>query len=493
MPHAPRPYQSKAIDSLRQNFASGIQRQLLVAPTGAGKTTIAAIVIDGVIRKKKKAWFLAHRRELIDQCSERLDDHRIHHGVIQGKHPRFKPWLPVQVVSVMTALKRLQATSESPPDLIIVDEAHRSLAESYVVILEAFPNAIVIGLTATPWRLDGKPLGDRYDKLVLVATPQELIDLGFLLAPRVFAPNVPDLSGVRKMGGDYKNDDLADRMKTATIVGDIVTHWKDRVQASGNPQTVLFAVNKAHSMILRDRFRDEGIAATHIDESTKASERKHVKQDLSSGQVQVVCNCQILTEGWDMPSLGAVVLARPTKSVALFLQMAGRGMRTHNGKTGWLLMDHAGSVLEHGFPQSDREYSLDKVAVTQKGKEESGPAVTVCEDCFAIYASRIRVCPSCGHERKVQERSIEEDSDAELAELTPKQLEDMKRKKARKIPWVARVARLTDLYEEAEEKEYRKGWANHQFKSIVGVWPPEKMRVQAADRLVMRKKYGVKA
>lgn len=483
MPHAPRPYQSAAIASLRANFARGTRRQLLVAPTGAGKTTIAAIVIDGAIRKQKRAWFLAHRRELINQCSARLDDHGIPHGVIQGTHPRFRPWLPVQVVSVHTIVRGRRLEAADAPDLIIVDEAHRSLAQSYLTVIERFPDAAVIGLTATPWRLDGKPLGDRYEELVVVATPRELIDLGYLLAPRVFAPNKPDLSGVKKVGGDYKNDQLADRMKTATIVGDVVRHWRTHIESSPNPLTVLFAVNKAHSLMMRDRFREEGIAAAHIDESSTVRERDEILRDLASGTIKVVCNCQILTEGWDLPQLGCVELLRPTKSLALYLQMAGRGMRTHVDKSGWTLMDHAGCVLEHDFPQAEREYSLERPATKPKGeKSESGPPVTVCEICFAIFESALRACPACGHERTVEERKIKEDKDGKLAEMTPDMLAKMRRKAARKIPWAKRERHLLDLMVEADRHNYKPGWAMFRFKEEIGQWPPKAMEKAARVR-----------
>lgn len=482
MPHEPRPYQSSAIVSLRTNFAGGKRRQLLVAPTGAGKTTIAAIMIATSVEKGKRIWFLAHRRELINQCSRRLDDHNVDHGVIQAKHPRFKPWEQVQVVSVHTVTRGGRLEKLDPPDLIIVDEAHRSLAKSYLDVFAAFPRAAVIGLTATPWRLDGKPLGDHYEELVLVARPQELIDLGYLLAPRVYAPSSPDLSGVKKAHGDYNSKQLAERMRDATIVGDVVSHWQKLVEPSGNPLSVLFAVNKAHSIVMRDRFRDSGIAAAHLDESSTVAERDQVLADLASGRVKVVCNCEILTEGWDLPQLGSVILTRPTQSLVLYLQMAGRGMRTFEGKDSWLLMDHAGCVLEHGFPQEHREYSLDVPAKKKKRKEDDEVGVTVCENCFAIFPSKIRICPECGHKREVQERRVKEDREGSLQELTPEELKKIRVKKAREIPWNERVGRLAGLYVQADEKGYKQAWAHYKFREDVGQWPPGKMCMAAELR-----------
>jgi len=481
MPHELRPYQARAIDELRSNFIAGSRRQLLVAPTGAGKTTIAAAVIEGARKKGKRIWFLAHRRELIDQCSKRLDDHGIDHGVIQGSHPRRKLKSPVQVVSVQTIVRGKRLETSEPPDLIIVDEAHRSLASSYLAVVHSFPEAAAIGLTATPWRLDGKPLGDRYEKMVLVATPQELIDTGFLLAPRVFAPSTPDLSGVRKTAGDYRLDDLSERMRTATIVGDVVRHWRTHVASSSNPLTVLFGVNKEHSLLMRDRFRDAGVQAEHIDESTPGSERARILKDLASGQVKIVTNCQILTEGWDLPHLGCVQLLRPTKSLSLYLQMAGRGMRVSAGKVSWVLLDHAGCVPEHGFPQSQREYSLDVEARPKRkpAEKEDGPAVTICAACFAAYLSSAKVCPECGTVRAPTRRKIEEDRDGSLEEVSMAALDAIRAKAARKVPWTDRVRALASLITEAQERGYKPGWALMRFKEKVGQWPPKPMQAQA--------------
>ena len=475
MPHTPRPYQSSAIARLRENFAAGVRRQLLVAPTGAGKTTIAAIMIEAARRKNKKIWFLAHRQELIDQCSARLDDHAVDHGVIQSGHPRLKPYLPVQIVSVQTVVRKNRLQKLEPPSVIFVDEAHRAAAKSYEDVFGAFICAAVVGLTATPWRLDGKPLGDRFEKLVLVAKPQELIDLGFLLAPRVFAPNVPDLGGVKKSGGDYQKAALADRVNNATIVGDIVKHYKKLIAPTGNPCAVTFAVNVAHSETIKQEFRDAGIAAAHLDAKTKPRERKQILEDLSTGQLRVICNCEILTEGWDLPELGGVILARPTKSVALFLQMSGRGMRATDGKIGWVLLDHAGCVFEHGFPQQDREYSLDIAAKSKPRKpdEDDPGAVTICEKCFCAYLSKMRVCPSCGYERPIRERRIETKK-GELEELTMRGLQKFKR-----IPWQERRNALAHFYNEANEKGYKQNWACFKFKQRYSFWPPAKMQNEA--------------
>lgn len=472
---------------MRENFRRGIRKQLCVAPTGAGKTTIAALMIDGAVRKERRVWFVAHRKELILQCSRRLDGQGVDHGIVQADHPRRDPSKSVQVVSVHTVTRKGRLGRLPAPDLIFVDEAHRSLAESYVKVMDAYPEAAVVGLTATPWRLDGKPLGDRYDELVLVARPLELIEQGFLLAPRIFAPDPPDLTSVRKSRGDFNNAQLADRMNQATVTGDIVRHYQQLVAPSPNPTSVLFAVNVEHSRALVAKFREAGVAAEHLDAKTPPEERERILRDLASGELRVVCNCEILTEGWDLPSLGAVILARPTKSVALYLQMAGRGMRTHEGKESWLLLDHAGCVREHMPPQVDRDYSLTRPA-TVADEETGGPAAVVCAGCKAVYAAVLGVCPECGLERprpmEVFGGGREVNSvDGELRERTVEELLEQSIAKFRKIPWSKRRAKLVELLEQAREQKRSESWAFGKFKREFGLWPPGKMRDQARERL----------
>lgn len=479
MPQSPRDYQTRALSELRANFAAGVRRQLLVAPTGAGKTTIAAILIDGATRKSRRTWFLAHRKELIGQCSRRLDEQGVDHGIIQADHPRFRPRLPVQVVSVASARSRLGKMDA--PDLIIIDEAHRAMAKSYERVCEHFADAATIGLTATPWRLDGRPLGNRFQKLVLVARPHELIEQGWLLAPTIYAPTLPDLSSLKISAGDYAQDEAAEKMGRAEILGDIVEHWM-RLVVRGS--TVVFGVNKAHSIAIRDKFRAAGVPAHHIDDETPGREREEILSKLADGSIQVVTNCAILTEGWDLPSLRAVVLARPTKSVALFLQMVGRGMRPAPGKDSWILLDHAGCVLEHGFPDEDRDYSLTERAGRERKKNDEGPPVTVCEKCFAAYRAQKRQCPVCGFERKIDGRKIQT-ADGELQELTRDGMKKIREKFTPRSPetWANETRRLTELYQAASLKGHKPTWACFKFKDETGRWPPMKMQIQAKGRL----------
>ncbi len=240
---------------------------------------------------------------------------------------------------------------------MVIDEAHHCRAKTYRKIIEAYPEAIILGMTATPCRGDGRGLGNIFDCMVECPPVQALIDLGFLVPTKVYAPVRPDLKGVRVEKGDYAKGQLAERMNQGELVGDIVTHW---IRLSERRKTVVFATGVAHSVHIRDEFRRAGIMAEHVDGSTPVDERETILARLSRGEVEVVTNCMVLTEGWDQPDVSCIVLARPTKHMGLYRQMIGRVLRPSPGKTDAIVLDHAGAVFEHGFVEERVYWTLDQ-------------------------------------------------------------------------------------------------------------------------------------
>lgn len=464
-----RDYQVRAIQGLRAEFCKGNKRTILVLPTGGGKTTVAAEMIKGAVSKSNRVLFLAHRTELIDQASARLDTYEIDHGIIQSGTLRAKPTAQVQVASIQTLVNR----QLPPADLVIVDESHRARSESYLKILCQYPEAAVIGLTATPIRLDGKGLGDLFSAMVEAATVEELIASGVLIPPRVFVPSAPDLAGIKTTAGDYNQGQLADVMDKPHLVGDIIEHWLDLAQGR---QTVVFAASVEHSLHLRDAFRKEGVSAEHIDGCTNKHERKRILDDLANGRIQVVTNMGVLTEGWDCPSCSCGVLARPTKSLGLYLQEVGRIMRCAPGKTDAILLDHAGCTFEHGVASESREWEL----TPSKKKKPSAPSIKNCPMCYAVTASMAIRCPECGY---VWE-TLRSEGHNEIAQIDGR-LEEYDPEKHRKQHWLGKFfpkdpkhptaqekQRLYDyLANKAKQKDYAKGWIAHKYREVMGVWP----------------------
>jgi DNA repair protein RadD len=394
-----RAYQRSVFVRIWAAIEMGQRRILLVAPTGSGKTVIGAEIVRDAVSRSLRVLFLAHRRELISQASRKLHAAGIDHGILlPGYPPRLGEAVQVASIATLHARAIRTATIDMPlADLVIVDEAHHARARTYRRILEAYPNAIVIGMTATPCRGDGRGLGNVFEVLVECPPVAELIAGRFLVPSRIYAPTRPDLSGVRVERGDYVEAQLAERVDTPKLVGDIVSHWH---RLAERRPTVVFATSVAHAVHLRDEFRRSGVLAEHIDGSTPIEEREAILAKLAGGTVEVVVNCMVLTEGFDCPEIGCLVLARPTRSLGLFRQMVGRALRPASGKVDALILDHAGAVFAHGFPDDPIEWTLHEDRRAENTAQSArmqhrAPALTDCPECRAVRFEG-QPCPACG-------------------------------------------------------------------------------------------------
>lgn len=463
-----RPHQERQLQQARDSFRCGNRALLLQGPTGSGKTVTASALLNGALNKGKRAWFIAHRRELVFQASERLGAFGVPHGVIMAGEQRISR--EVQVCSIQTLLswQRRGKIGFSDLDLVVIDEAHRSLADSYRKIIRE-SGAAVIGLTATPMTGSGKGLGHVYDDLIMGPTYQELFESGILVRPQYFVPMQPNLEGVRTRHGDYVESELAERMDTDTLVGDVVEQWG---KYASDRKTVVFASGVKHSMHLAECFKDAGIRAEHIDGTTPKEQRDGVLKDLSNGDLQVVCNCMVLTEGWDQPDVDAVVVARPTQSETLYIQMVGRGLRSSPGKEDCLVLDHAGVVMRHGRVEEFNSWELtDDEPYTARDSEggDDRPIIqdVVCRECFHAYKPYHDSCPNCGAERPRRRDGFEheEGSLAKLGDDGTVAAEEERRD--------ARMKFYKELMHIAEQRGYKRGWVGHTYKWRYKDWPPK--------------------
>mgnify|MGYP001059417251 CR=1 FL=1 len=466
-----RNYQIDAINELRTGIASGAQAQLLMAPTGAGKTAIAAAIKQGAFAKGKRAVFIVDSLELVDQAAETFTRHGLPCGVIQGRHDLTNYAHPIQVATIQTLRHRWQEMPESLKfDLVVIDEAH-VLHKAHKDLIDECKakNVPVIGLSATPFR-DG--LGQVFERLVTTITTADLIAQGYLSPFKAYAPFIPNLKGIKtNANGDWQEDALAEYMGDAKIVGDVIGNW---LKLAENRQTIVFASNVAHSKLLTHEFNKCGIPAAHIDGYERDPiARKQIIDDYRSGIIKVLCNVAVLTKGFDAPETSCVVLARPTKSLMLHIQMLGRGLRTANGKQDCIIIDHAGNCLRNGLPDSPLPQTLDdgklKNSRDRKNREPGEKVEKPCAKCSFISASH--VCPKCGF--KPERREDVEIKDGVLYEL---QKEDAPTEKFT-------PERKRQIYAEmlwyAKSKGYSLGWAYHKCKEYCGSAPRDTKQIAA--------------
>ena len=432
-----RPYQQRYLDALRQHAAEGSRKMLLTLPTGGGKTVIASALVASARALGSGVLFIAHRLELIDQAVRQIGGHC---GVIRADDERTDPSATVQVATIQTLARRKLPEA----DIVIVDEAHRVMADSYQRILSAYPEAIIIGLTATPCRLDGRALGDTFEKLVQLVSYSELIELGSIVAPVVYSTRVaPQLEGIHTRQGDYAIDELEVAMTDAQVVGSVVDEWK--THAEGRP-TVVFACTIKHSQAIVDQFRAAGVRAEHLDGETPIPDRRAILARLDSGETEVVSNVGVLCEGWDQPSVKCLSIARPTKSLALWMQMAGRVLRPPGSP---VIIDHGRNFDLHGPPHQDTTWDL---LTGTKPKEKS--KFRTCPKCFAFVQKN--PCELCGHFVEPVAREVRVDAGAKLE----------------KREGDPRVLFFDRMLEQARTKGFKPGFAGAKFKDQFGQWPP---------------------
>ncbi len=409
-----RDYQMSGVGRLRDSITRH-KRAILVAPTGAGKTRMAIRIMQGAVEQGNRCWFIVHRRELCNQTSRALWDAKLAHGMImsgKGRSPQL-----AQICTVVTAANRIESMpADQRPRVIIFDECHRSVSSSYSKIVEACPDAFVIGLTATPERTDGRGLGELYNDLVEVQNMAWLIENGFLSRYRLIAPvDGPDLSGVKIKAGDYDIKQVEAAMDKPTITGDAIAAYR---QYADGKRCMVFCVSIAHSEHTCAQYLAAGIPAEHIDGTHSDSEREAALERFRAGKTLVLCTVQLAIEGLDIPAVEAVQQLRPTQSIIVYLQLIGRGLRVEEGKRELIILDQVNNWKRHGLPDDEREWTLEGRKRKRKQDKDDDEALSIqqCRQCFHIFRRGVTQCPQCGKPVETLAREIKQ-VDGSLSEV----------------------------------------------------------------------------
>jgi len=453
-----RPYQDSAIANFDKCVLEGRRKILIVAPTGSGKTVIAAKIVQREASAGRAVLFIAPRRELVHQASAKLQAVGVAHAYILAGDNRHNAYARVQIASIDTLRARSHKLQLLNPQVILIDEAHLYVTKIRTELLATWPTALLVGLTATPSRKDGRGLGVLFDELIQVSTVAELTELHYLVPARYFSISEPDMSRVATVAGDYKQDDAATAM--APLIGDIAQTWLSR---AGGRRTVVFCMTVAHSVSLCALFASAGVRAEHVDGKTPLDLRGAILARFAAGETQVLCNVQVASIGFDLPAVDCIVLARPTKSLVMYLQMIGRGLRPAPDKTDCLILDHSGTVHRLGFAADERYWSLDGHAdlSTAKAMREiaSGKDMT-CPNCFCVFCGG-RVCPVCNHYIAPRGELVR-NMEGELVEVGAHLPVDD----------ASRLAFFAELRGHGDIRGFKPGFAAHKYRERYGVYPP---------------------
>jgi len=453
-----RSYQEQTLAALREGFAKGKKAQILYAPTGAGKTEMAIALMAATQVKGNKAAMLLDRVVLCDQTSKRLEKYDIAHGVLQAGHWRYRPYENIQVCSAQTLERR---GSFPGLNLLIVDEAHAT-REQTVEFIKANPDVRVIGLTATPFT---KGLGKIYDNVVSTVTTKQLVDDKVLVPLRVFIAKEIDMTGAKKVAGEWSQAETSTR--GMVITGDVVAEWiKKTHEIFGEPRkTIVFASGVEHGIDLARKFQEQGHNFICISYKDDDEWKKQVIEDFGKPDTQItgLIATDILTKGFDVSDVMIGVSARPfSKSLSSHIQQMGRVMRGHEGKEFAVWLDHSGNylrfredwdqVFEEGVEVLDDGKEKAKKEPSEKLKQESK-----CPKCAALWPAGSDTCYNCGHVREKKNKVFS--IDGEMIELTGNISRDSKQEFWSQMVWYMRT------------QGWSKGRAANTYKDKFGVWP----------------------
>jgi len=407
-----------------------------------------------VTARNKRVLILAHRQELLEQIGSTLAQFGIEHGFIAPMRTYYRLY-KTQVASVISAARRAERGDLSEPDIIIIDEAHHVVAGSmFHRVIGRFPRAKIIGVTATPCRLSGEALGEIFDRLILGPSVRELISQKYLCDFKIYAPPGITTAGLHTRAGDYVREELSALIDKPSITGNAINEYK---KLADGKRAVVFCVSVDHATNVATQFKEAGYRASAIHGSMSRANRAELIDNFKSGKTQIVTSCDILGEGFDLPAIECAIMLRPTKSLALWIQQSGRALRPSPGKELAVILDHAGNTLRHGFPDEERDWSLDG-GLRKRARVANEVQVKICLHCFAAQKPGPGACVYCGEAFAIKLRKVETKS-GDLVEL------DRQHAKINRLREQGSARSLEALTQLGIKRGYKNpvAWARHLF------------------------------
>lgn len=431
-------YQEDLYSRAQASFRAGHKRVLIVSPCGSGKSYLFLKMCERAIAKGNRVLVLVHRKELAEQHRQLFRDNG----------------LETDQIRVALFWSESHHLGEYPtPGLIIADEAHW-IPNTLRTVLE-FYGSRTIGLTATPCRLTGDPMGSVYEDMIVGVSVRDLIGMDRLAPYDYYSVPVADTSGLSVSHGDYTMSEAEALLSKPAIFGDVVENYK---KFADGKKTIVYCTSVKHSQRVAEAFSEAGYQAVHMDSNTPKAERQRIMSGFRSGDIQIICNVMLIVEGISVSDCECCILLRPTLSTTIYIQSAMRCMRYQPGKRA-VIIDMVANYTKLGLPDDDREWTLDKPIKPRKEMTDNGDfKFRTCQSCFRVFPSAA-VCPYCGAEYKLQPRELRAHEEIRLERITEAQRVALEKQRKRQRMEVGRARTFEELLRIQKERGYKPGWA----------------------------------
>lgn len=435
-------YQNQLVDQARIELSKGNHSVLLVSPAGSGKSVVIAEIARLATEKNGHVMFMVHRQELINQIKQSFIENEV----------------DLNRCTIMTVGKIANRLDKLvKPTLIITDETHHSLAATYRKIYDYYADVPRLGFTASPWRMSGKGFNEVYSAMVEGPDVKWLIDNNFLAPYTYYSVNLINESVLKKSStGDYTKDSV-DQAVSRTIFGDVIKTYQDK--ANGK-QAIVYCHSVEFSKEVAASFSEKGIKAEHADAKTPKKERDRIMTEFKNGQIKVLCNVDLISEGFNVPDCEVVIMLRPTESLVLHIQQSMRSMRYKPDKQA-IIIDHVANYLKHGLPDTPRQWTLEDREKKKSGSKSDAIPIKQCPECFAIVPSDHKFCYECDYEFLPEESIMQVDETAEIVEIT----QDFSLTASYIVTKkVEELNTMDELKAYQKAKNYKPGWVYFQAK-----------------------------